>query len=66
MGTDDLFNFSEFYALDMLINTILCTSMPAAFLRKVYGLVSIQLLCSTIIGAVFVLHPTIKEFVHGK
>ncbi|CAB3363336.1 Hypothetical predicted protein [Cloeon dipterum] len=39
-------------------------SIRMAFLRKVYGLLSLQLLFSTVLGAVCLLVPVIREFVH--
>merc|ERR1712079_744830 len=36
------------------------------FMRKVYGLLAVQLSITTLIGAVFLFTPGVKEFVQGK
>ena len=35
-------------------------------MRKVYGLLAVQLTITTIIGAVFLFTPGVKEFVQGR
>ena len=37
-----------------------------AFIRKVYGLLTAQILLTAVISAVFMFTPPLKEFVHKK
>ncbi|XP_059488771.1 protein lifeguard 4-like [Neocloeon triangulifer] len=68
MYADDLESGNEVKYDDDGKNNVLKAhvSIRMAFLRKVYGLVSLQLLFSTIMGAVCLLQPTIREFVHSN